>query len=95
MPIMQFFALSLVAAVGTAVVFTREPFQQTIGISFFGLSLAVMFMLFRAPDVALSQIVIGTVGLPLMILLALAKLRRDGQRWQQSRAGATQAEGQQ
>ena len=47
MPLVQFFALSLVAAVGTAVVFTREPFQQTIGISFFGLSLAVMFMLFR------------------------------------------------
>lgn len=69
--------LLLVAASGTAVVFSRDPNSQPIGISFFGLILALMFMLFQAPDVALSQIVIGTVGLPLMILLALAKLRRD------------------
>jgi hypothetical protein len=31
----------------------------------------------QAPDAALSQIVIGAVGLPLMILLTLARLRRD------------------
>jgi energy-converting hydrogenase B subunit D len=66
-----------VAAVGTAVVFTRDVRAQPIGISFFGLVLAIMFMAFQAPDVALSQLVIGAVGLPLMILLALAKLRRD------------------
>jgi uncharacterized MnhB-related membrane protein len=70
--------LIFVAAAGTAVVFTRDVGSQPIGISFFGLILAVMFMAFRAPDVALSQVVIGAVGLPLMILLALAKLRRDG-----------------
>ena len=69
--------LVAVAAAGTAVVFTRDPVVQPIGISFFGLVLAVMFMIFQAPDVALSQVVIGAVGLPLMILLALAKLRRD------------------
>ena len=69
--------LVLVAAAGTAVVFTRDPAAQVIGISFFGLVLAVMFMIFQAPDVALSQVVIGAVGLPLMVLLALAKLRRD------------------
>ena len=66
-----------VAAAGTAVVFTRDVASQPIGISFFGLVVAVMFMAFQAPDVALSQVVIGAVGLPLMILLALAKLRRD------------------
>jgi len=69
----------LVAASGTAVVLTRDVTCQPIGISFFGLVLAVMFMAFQAPDVALSQLVIGAVGLPLMLLLALAKLRRDAQ----------------
>ena len=69
--------LLFVAAAGTAVVFTRDVSAQPIGISFFGLLVAVMFMAFQAPDVALSQVVIGAVGLPLMILLALAKLRRD------------------
>ncbi len=77
MILMQIVILMLVAAAGTLVVLTRRPENQPIGISFFGLLLALMFLIFQAPDVALSQIVIGAVGLPLMILLALAKLRRD------------------
>ena len=78
MIVMQIGILLFVAAAGTAVVFSRDPATQPIGISFFGIILAIMFIIFQAPDVALSQIVIGAVGLPLMILLALAKLRRDG-----------------
>lgn len=73
----QLMLLLLVAVAGTLVVITRDPAAQPIGISFFGLILAVMFMAFQAPDVALSQLTIGAVGLPLMILLALAKLRRN------------------
>ena len=73
----QLMLLVLVGVAGTLVVITRDPAAQPIGISFFGLTIAVMFMAFQAPDVALSQIVIGAVGLPLMILLALAKLRRN------------------
>lgn len=83
MMLMQLTVLLLVAVTGTAVVFARNPATQPIGISFFGLVLAIMFMVFQAPDVALSQIVIGTVGLPLMLLLALAKLRRDAERRRQ------------
>ena len=49
---------------------SREVTSQAIAISFFGSILAVMFMAFQSPDVALSQVVIGAVGLPLMILLA-------------------------
>jgi uncharacterized MnhB-related membrane protein len=33
-----------------------------------------MFLVFQAPDVALSQITVGAVALPLMIVLALAKV---------------------
>ncbi len=77
MMVMQVFILVLVAVSGTLVVLTRGPNNQPIGISFFGLVLSLMFLIFQAPDVALSQIVVGAVGLPLMIMLALAKLRRD------------------
>jgi uncharacterized MnhB-related membrane protein len=69
--------LLMVAVAGTAVVFTRDPANQTVGVGFLGMVLAIMFMAFNEADVSLSQIVIGAVGLPLMILLALAKLRRD------------------
>jgi uncharacterized MnhB-related membrane protein len=34
----------------------------------------MMFFVFQAPDVALSEIVVSTVGLPVMILLALRKV---------------------
>ena len=65
----------LVAAGGTAVVLTRDPRNQAIVASFYGLVLGIMFLVFQAPDVALSQIVVGAVALPLMIVLALAKVR--------------------
>lgn len=68
--------LLMVAAGGLAVVLTRDPLNQAIVVSFYGILLALMFFLFQAPDVALSQITIGALALPLMILLALAKIRR-------------------
>jgi uncharacterized MnhB-related membrane protein len=68
--------LLLVAAGGTAVVLTRDPLNQAIVVSFFGLLLGLAFLLLQAPDVALSQITVGAVALPLMILLSLAKVRR-------------------
>lgn len=72
---LQISILLMVAIAGTAVVLTRDPTSQAIGLSFFGLLLALMFFIFQAPDVALSQIVVGAVALPLMIMLTLAKVR--------------------
>ena len=69
--------LLLVAATGTVVVLTRDSTKQVIGLSFFGLTLGLMFFIFQAPDVALSQITIGSVALPLMFMLALAKIHRN------------------
>jgi len=43
--------------------------------SLFGILLAILFFVLQAPDVALSEIVVGAVALPLMILLSLAKIR--------------------
>jgi energy-converting hydrogenase B subunit D len=65
----------LVASAGTAVVLTRDPLNQAIVASFYGLILGIMFFIYQAPDVALSQITVGAVALHLMILLALAKVR--------------------
>jgi uncharacterized MnhB-related membrane protein len=73
---LQGLILAMVAAGGLAVVLTRDPLHQTIVASFYGILLGLMFFVFQAPDVALSQIVIGALALPLMILLALAKIRR-------------------
>jgi energy-converting hydrogenase B subunit D len=72
---LQAAALLAVAASGTAVVATRDPTRQVIATGFFGLLLGILFFVFQAPDVALSQIVVGGVALPVMVLLTLAKLR--------------------
>jgi energy-converting hydrogenase B subunit D len=69
--------LLAVAAAGTATVLTRDPLHQAVVASFFGLLLGVAFLVLQAPDVALSQITVGAVALPLMILLALAKVSRQ------------------
>jgi len=74
--LLQALILGMVAAGGLAVVLTRDPLNQSVVVSFYGILLAIMFFLFQAPDVALSQIVIGAMALPLMILLALARIRR-------------------
>jgi len=73
--VLQASALILVALGGTAVVLCRDPLRQAIVAGVFGLLLAILFFAFQAPDVALSEIVIGTIGVPVMILLTLAKLR--------------------
>ncbi len=77
--IMQTAILLMVAIAATAVVLTRDPASQIVGLSFYGLLLTLMFFLYQAPDVALSQIVIGAVALPLMFMLALAKVRLNEQ----------------
>jgi uncharacterized MnhB-related membrane protein len=77
---LQAVALALVAIGGTAVVLTREPLKQVMVLGVFGLLLAILFFLFQAPDVALSQIGVGGVALPLMILLALARIRAEEKR---------------
>jgi uncharacterized MnhB-related membrane protein len=65
----------LVALGGPAVVLTRDPLRQALVVGIYGLLLALLFFVLQAPDVALSQIVVSTVAVPIMILLALAKVR--------------------
>ncbi len=79
MLLMQIVILLFVAVAGTGVVLTRNPVSQAVAVSFYGLLLALMFFLYQAPDVSLSQIVVGAVALPLMILLALAKVRQTNE----------------
>jgi energy-converting hydrogenase B subunit D len=76
MDALQVTVLVLVAAGATAVVLTRAPVRQVIVLSGYGLLLAILFMVFQAPDVTLSELTVGAVALPLLLLLALAKVRR-------------------
>lgn len=68
-------ALILIGTAGTLVVVIQDPLRQALTVSLFGILLGILFFAVQAPDVALSEIVVGAVALPLMILLALAKVR--------------------
>jgi uncharacterized MnhB-related membrane protein len=70
-------ALTLVLAAGTAVVLTPDPARQAVVLSVFGLLLAVLFVVLQAPDVALAQLAVGSAVVPLMVLLALRRIRRS------------------
>jgi energy-converting hydrogenase B subunit D len=80
MSALQIVCLLAVAVAGTATVLTRDPLRQAVSSGVLGLSLAVLFLVFGAPDVALSQIVVAGVAVPVMVLLALAKIRTDERR---------------
>jgi energy-converting hydrogenase B subunit D len=78
--VLQIVALVAVALGGGAVVAAPDPLRQTLVLSVYGLALTMLFFVFQAPDVALSEIVVSTVGLPVMILLALRKVREQERR---------------
>jgi uncharacterized MnhB-related membrane protein len=76
MDALQVTILVLVAAGATAVVLIRVPARQVIALSAYGLLLAVLFLAFQAPDVTLSELTVGSVALPILLLLTLAKVGR-------------------
>jgi energy-converting hydrogenase B subunit D len=75
MDVLQITVLVLVAVMATAVVLTRQPVRQVIVLSVYGLLLALLFLAFQAPDVTLSELTVGAVALPLLLMLGLAKVR--------------------
>jgi uncharacterized MnhB-related membrane protein len=76
MTMLQIAALTAVALTGGGVVAATDALRQALVLGIFGLSLTMLFFVFQAPDVALSEIVVSTVGLPVMILLALRKVNQ-------------------
>jgi uncharacterized MnhB-related membrane protein len=68
-------ALTLVAVGGTAVVMTNAPERQAVTLGVYGVLLCLLFFALQAPDVALSQLAVGTAFVPLMVMLAIRKIR--------------------
>jgi uncharacterized MnhB-related membrane protein len=75
--LLQITLLALVAAGASAVVLTRHPKRQVVVLSSYGLLLALLFLVFQAPDVTLSELTVGAIALPILLLLALAKVRKQ------------------
>jgi uncharacterized MnhB-related membrane protein len=68
-------ALTLVLLGATATVLTGNPARQAVMLSIYGGLLGVLFMTLSAPDVALSQIGVGTAIVPLVVMLAIRRMQ--------------------
>jgi energy-converting hydrogenase B subunit D len=73
---LQVVALVLSALAATAVVLVRDTLRQVVVNSFYGLVLTAVFLVFQAPDVALSMLVVGTIGYPVIVLVSILRCRR-------------------
>ncbi len=76
MDILQVLVLVLVAAGAALVVRTRERTRLVLVLSVYGMLLAILFFAFQAPDVALSELTVGAIALPLILLLTIGKVRK-------------------
>jgi uncharacterized MnhB-related membrane protein len=76
MDVLQVTVLVLVAAGATLVVKTKDRIRLVLVLSAYGMLLAILFFVFQAPDVTLSELTVGAVALPIILLLAIAKVRK-------------------
>lgn len=67
--------LLLAAASGLGVVLTRDPRRQVFALSANGVVLTLLFLALQAPDVALSELAVGTAATPLLFLVTLVAVR--------------------
>jgi energy-converting hydrogenase B subunit D len=77
---LQLATILLVAAGGLAVVLARDVVRQALLSSFYGLALVVLFLVYQAPDVALSALAVGSGAAPILLLVAIAKVRERERR---------------
>jgi energy-converting hydrogenase B subunit D len=71
---LQGVALSFVALGALLVVLARDVVRQALLFSLYGFSLVVLFLVFQAPDVALSALVVSAVASPLVLVGAIARV---------------------
>jgi uncharacterized MnhB-related membrane protein len=73
-------SMVLVGALALAVVLAEDVLRTAFLTGMLGLMLVVLFVVLQAPDVALSELVISTVAFPVVVVTALAKVRRRERR---------------
>ena len=71
--------LCLAGVLGSAVlvVALRNLSAAVVALSGVGTSLALLFVVLGAPDVAHAEIAVGSIALPVLYFIAVAKLRAD------------------
>ena len=74
---LQIAVILLVALGALATVLTRDIVRLALVSGFYALTLVVFFLVLQAPDVALSELVVGAIGFPMVIVVAIVRERGD------------------
>lgn len=72
---LQATALALTAVGALAVVASRDTLKMILLNGLYSWTLTLLFVIFGAPDVALSMIIVGAVAYPVVVLIAIARAR--------------------
>ena len=80
MTILAAIMLLLAGISGTIVVLNRDPRRQVFVIAGNGFVLTLLFLVLQAPDVALSELAVGTAVTPLLYLVTLAAIALNRER---------------
>jgi uncharacterized MnhB-related membrane protein len=75
---LQATVFALVALGAPAVALVRDPLRQIVVSGLYGFALVATFVVMQAPDVALSMLVVSTVAYPLVVLVAIFRIRGRG-----------------
>jgi uncharacterized MnhB-related membrane protein len=74
----------LFAALGALlVVLARDVVRQALLFCLYGFALVVLFLVFQAPDVALSALVVSGIAYPLVLVGAIARVHGERKRKEQ------------
>jgi energy-converting hydrogenase B subunit D len=71
MNVIYVFSIVLAGAAALAVVLTTDLLRMAMLASFYTLTLVILFLLLQAPDVALSELVVGTIAYPVVLVVAI------------------------
>jgi len=77
---LQIVVILFVALGAAGVVLSRDPVRQAIVFSIYGFGLVLLFLVFQAPDVALSALVVSGIAYPLVLVSAIARVAAQRKR---------------
>jgi uncharacterized MnhB-related membrane protein len=72
---LQIATILFVGAGAAAVSCVRDLVRQALAFSLYGFGLVLLFVVFQAPDVALSALVVSGVAYPFVLVGAIARVR--------------------
>jgi energy-converting hydrogenase B subunit D len=72
---LQLVVILFVALTALGVVASRDIVRQAIVLSIYGFALVLLFVVYQAPDVALSALVVSGIAYPLVLVGAIARIR--------------------